>query len=294
MSEPRPRSKPAHVVVVGNEKGGSGKSTTAMHLIVALLRRGHAVTSIDLDARQATLTRYFENRQRTAQTRAPSLPLPEHYAVSKSALDMLGKAQDEERDRLTQLIEHLRRSFDYLVIDTPGADSFLSRVGHSFADTLVTPMNDSFLDLDLLAKVDGETMRVVAPSIYSEMVWEQRKARLERDGGKMDWVIMRNRLATLDARNKRDVEKILEQLQRRLSFRVANGFHERVIFRELFLDGLTLLDLRDAGMGLRLNLGHVAARAEIKQLLRTLNLDGKAAEAGDDDLTGMPPAAVAV
>ncbi|MBM3566952.1 MAG: ATPase, partial [Alphaproteobacteria bacterium] len=55
-------AKRAHVIVLGNEKGGSGKSTTAMHLIAACLRDGRSVASIDLDARQGTLTRYLSNR----------------------------------------------------------------------------------------------------------------------------------------------------------------------------------------------------------------------------------------
>lgn len=263
----------AHVVVIGNEKGGSGKSTTAMHLIVSLLRSGYSVGSIDLDARQATLTRYFENRHDSAEQRVRDLPLPEHYAVSRSALDTLGSRQDDERARLVDLIEDLRAHHDFLVIDTPGADSFLSRVGHSFADTLVTPMNDSFVDLDLLARVDGETLEIVRPSLYSEMVWLQRQERAKRDGGAMDWVLMRNRLSTLTARNKQDVELVLEKLAKRIGFRMAPGFGERVIFRELFLSGLTLLDLKDVRT--RFTLSHVAARQEIRDLVKTIDLAGK-------------------
>ncbi len=258
------------VVVVGNEKGGSGKSTSAMHLIVALLREGHSVASIDLDARQATLSRYFENRQRYNEVHGTDLPLPEHFAVSRSALDTLGQAQEEERERLTQLIGDLQLEFDYLVIDTPGTDSFLSRVGHSFADILITPMNDSFLDLDLLARIDGENMQVLAPSIYSEMVWDQRKRRMERDRGKIDWIVMRNRLSVNQTRNRQEIAVILEELSRRLHFRVAPGFAERDIFRDLYLKGLTLLDLRDAELGFKLNLSHVAARREILQLIKML------------------------
>lgn len=263
----------AHVVVIGNEKGGSGKSTTAMHVIVSLLRQGYSVGSIDLDARQATLTRYFENRKEMAERRGQHLPLPEHFAVSRSALDTLGSQQEEERQRLIDLIEELRNDHDFLVIDTPGTDSFLSRVGHSFADTLITPLNDSFVDLDLLARVDGETLEILRPSLYSEMVWLQRQERAKRDGGAVDWVVMRNRLSNLSARNKQDVELVLEKLAKRIGFRLAPGFGERVIFRELFLAGLTLLDLKDVRT--RFTLSHVAARQEIRDLLRTIDLSGK-------------------
>ena len=263
-------SETAHIIVIGNEKGGSGKSTTAMHVIVSLMRRDYRVASIDLDGRQGTLSRYFENRKATEETHRVGLPLPEHFALRPD--DRLSP-QDMARS-LVGLVEDLKGSFDFIVFDTPGSDTPLSRVGHSFADTLITPMNDSFVDLDLLARVDGESLQVLGPSLYAEMVWEQKKARAQRDGGSMDWIVMRNRLSTLDARNKRDVESILETLARRMGFRIAPGFGERVVFREMFLKGLTLLDLRDMGASSwRMNLSHVAARQEVRSLMDALHLD---------------------
>ena len=58
-----PDLRSAHVIVVGNEKGGAGKSTLSIHLSVALLKAGYKVACIDLDTRQQTLTRFFENRK---------------------------------------------------------------------------------------------------------------------------------------------------------------------------------------------------------------------------------------
>jgi len=161
---------------------------------------------------------------------------------------------------------------DFVVIDTPGSDSHLSRVGHSYADTLITPLNDSFIDLDLLAKVDPETHKVLRPSSYAEMVWEQRKARALRDGGKIDWIVMRNRLASIGSRNTQAMEDVLAALSKRIGFRLAPGFGERVIFRELFLKGLTLLDLRSSDANMRLNMSHVAARQEVRALLTAIGL----------------------
>lgn len=259
---------PAHVIVIGNEKGGSGKSTTAMHLIVSLLRDGFSVASIDLDARQGTLSRYFENRKNTIEKRGIDLPLPDHFAVRLTE----GMTQEQMAENFYQMMVQLQQSHDYIVMDTPGSDTPLSRVGHSFADSLITPMNDSFVDLDLLARVDGDNLKILGPSLYSEMVWEQKKQKAQRNGGSIDWIVMRNRLSTIDARNKRDIEKLLSQLSKRLAFRLAPGFGERVIFREMFLQGLTLLDLRDVGSAWRLNLSHVAARQEVRGLMQTVNL----------------------
>ena len=64
MSLDKAQARPARVIVVGNEKGGSGKSTVAMHVAVALVKaRPERVATIDLDIRQRSLTHYVENRR---------------------------------------------------------------------------------------------------------------------------------------------------------------------------------------------------------------------------------------
>ena len=263
----------AHVIVLGNEKGGSGKSTTAMHLVVALLRLGHRVGSMDLDARQGTLTRYAANRSaRAIVVGADRLPLPTHVPVLRSETSDLAVAAVEERSRFESAFDELVTTQDYVVIDCPGSDSFLGRLGHAHADTLVTPLNDSFIDLDMLALVDGETLAIQRPGTYSELVWESRKQRALRDRGAIDWLVIRNRLSALDARNKRDMGHVLEKLSKRIGFRFGQGLSERVIFRELFLKGLTLLDLAEAEPETPLNLSHVAARQEVRTLLDALKL----------------------
>jgi len=255
----------AHVVVIGNEKGGSGKSTTAMHLIVALLRLGRAVASIDLDVRQGTLTRYLDNRRAWARAGGCRLPMPAHATLLAGADAPSGAGFDE--DRLSLLIERLLPVHDVLVIDTPGNDTGLTRLGHSYADTLITPLNDSFMDLDVLARVDGEGMRIAGPSHYAEMVWEQKMRRAMRDGGSIDWIVMRSRLSSLDARNKRHMARVLRELSVRLGFRLVPGFGERVVFRELFLRGLTMMDLRDVAGRDALTLSQIAARQEVRNLV---------------------------
>jgi len=252
--------------VLGNEKGGSGKSTAAMHLIVGLLRDGYRVGAIDLDARQATLSGYLAAREAFARGRRVDLPLPRFLAVQRSVLDSRAAADAEETARFAAALAELQ-DCDIVVIDCPGSDTFLSRLGHGHADTLVTPINDSFVDFAMLAKVDPDNHAVVHPSIYSEMVWEARKRRFARDRGRIDWIVMRNRLAATEARNKRDVGATLEALARRIGFRTVKGFGERVIFRELYLQGLTLMDVREAGLGIQLGMSHVAARAEVRSLI---------------------------
>jgi len=256
----------AHVLVIGNEKGGSGKSTTAMHIIVSLLNDGSKVATIDLDARQGTLTRYIENRAAYAKRKAIDLPMPLHAAVQAS-----GDPADE-KDRFETALEPAVLGADFVVIDTPGSDTHLSRLAHTWADTLLTPLNDSFIDLDLLARVDPDTLKIVRPSIYAEAVWKQRQIRSMQGARPVDWIVMRNRLSSLAARNKRDMASVIEALAKRIGFRVAAGLSERVIYKELFLSGLTLLDLKRGGAGPSLTMSHVAARQEVRDLVAALNL----------------------
>jgi ATPases involved in chromosome partitioning len=261
-------SKRAHIVVVGNEKGGTGKSTVSMHLIVTLLGMGLSVGSIDIDARQATLTRYIQNRKGRKDAVELGLLTPEHEAVPPTA----DPAADERR--LVETVGRLAGSHDVVVMDTPGSDHYLSRLGHSFADTLITPLNDSLVDLDVLARVDPETLRIVRPSHYAEMVWETKKTRAMRgEKAVVDWIVLRNRLAHLDARNKQSMEKLLGDLSRRVGFRVAPGLGERVIYRSLFLEGLTLLDLRHKVLGFEMNMSNVAARQELRALVEATGLN---------------------
>ncbi|TQF77197.1 AAA family ATPase [Elioraea sp. Yellowstone] len=259
-----------HVVVLGNEKGGSGKSTAAMHVIVGLMREGYRVAAIDLDARQGTLMRYLEARAAFAAARGIALPQPAARALPASRAESRTDAAEEDAANLAQAIAALGRDAEFLVIDCPGADTPLSRAAHARADTLITPINDSFVDFSMLAKVDPDDLRVVSPSIYSEMVWEARKARFARDRGRLDWIVMRNRLGAAEARNKRDVGATLEVLAKRIGFRTVRGFGERVIFRELYLQGLTLMDLKEAGIAGGLSLSHVAARQEVRALLAAI------------------------
>ncbi|WP_232317318.1 division plane positioning ATPase MipZ [Candidatus Nucleicultrix amoebiphila] len=258
-----------YVIVLGNEKGGTGKSTVSMHLITHLLRLGFQVGSIDVDARQGTLSRYIENRNDYKKRKGVNLPMPDHQPIFKSELKSLDEAEKDETSRFDTCLKTFQNK-DFIVIDTPGSDSFLSRYAHSFADTLITPLNDSFIDLDMLGRVNPESGKVEKPSTYAEMVWDQKKRRAMRGKGTFDWIVIRNRLSSHRAKNKKEMQGALENLAKRIGFRLGWGLGERVIFRELFLDGLTLLDLKDAGISMTLS--HLTARQELRALLEMIRL----------------------
>jgi len=266
-------SQSAHVVVLGNEKGGSGKSTTALHIAVALLKAGQRVATIDLDSRQQSFTHYIDNRRAWAERARITLELPAHYCIGRGEGNSVESNEAHEFANFSAAISAIEHTHDVVVIDTPGADTYLMRLAHSMADTLVTPLNDSFLDFDVLATLDQTNFSVIGESHYAEMVREARRQRRLVDGQLTDWVVVRNRLSSLSSRNKRLVGDGINELSKRMGFRSIEGFAERVVYREFFPRGLTALDdLDEETLGTRPNLSHVTAREEVIALLNFLHL----------------------
>jgi chromosome partitioning protein len=267
------RPKAAHVIVLGNEKGGSGKSTTAMHIAVALMKAGQRVATIDLDSRQKSFTHYIEHRRGWAKRAGIPLELPAHYCIARGTGIRLDENEAIEFGGFAEAVAAVEKSHDFIVVDTPGTDNYLMRLAHSMADTLVTPLNDSFVDFDVLGTIDPMSFAVTGVSQYAEMVCEARRQRRVIDSLLPDWIVVRNRLSMLGSRNRRLVGEGLNELALRLGFRFVDGFAERVIYREFFPRGLTALDnLDETTLGTRPNMSHVTAREEVTQLLATLKL----------------------
>jgi chromosome partitioning protein len=255
----------ASVIVVGNEKGGAGKSTIAIHTAVALLHGGARVATIDLDLRQQSMAHFFANRRAWLAANRADAPMPAEFAV--------GQGEDAEA-RFAAAFAEASAAADFVLIDTPGSDTAVSRAAHARADLIVTPMNDSFVDFDMLGVVDPVTLELTRHSLYSETVWECRKQRAAIDRKMIDWVVLRNRLAPTEARNRKRLDERVQALSRKVGFRVGPGLRDRVIYRELFPFGLTIADLSPAIRPVAMSLQHVAARQELRALTSALGLSG--------------------
>ena len=268
-----PDLRSAHVIVVGNEKGGTGKSTLSIHLTVALLKAGFRVATIDLDTRQQTLTRFLQNRSSWAQSAPWDVELPFHFALERGTSDNIRDNESREFADFADAIGQVEHTYEFVVIDTPASDSYLMRLAHSLADTLVSPVNDSYIDVDVFSRVHHDRGKRGAVAHYADLVIEARRKRHLVDQGIIDWVLVRNRIASLQSNNARQIAISLSRMALELKFRAAEGLHDRVIFRELFPIGLTALDpIEEAMKTGTLSTSQQSARREIEDLLTTLQL----------------------
>ena len=295
---------PPHVVVIGNQKGGSGKSTFAMHIIVALLQAGKRVACFDLDLNQQTLTRYLGNRLEWDREHEQKLELPDYYPVREEVAyrkpwsrgtdlrqfisqftktgrshedDLMDSSAFGQSADLSQFVSQLRQigrahRHDFIVIDTPGGVQHLNLIAHGMADTLITPINDSFFDLDVLVAIERSDLEP-QPSVYAKMVWRALEARRKVSGRATDWIVIRNRLEAVETNNQRQITRVLDVIQRTLGFRVARGLLERPVYREFFAAGLTVFDSVEGFKSAEeSNQPDLLARLEVQNLMREIGL----------------------
>ena len=174
--------------------------------------------------------------------------------------------------RSTGALEALAGRHDAVVVDTPGRPDEAAQRAHAHADVLITPLNDSHVDLDLIGRLDPGTRTAARPGVYAELVWQQRMMRAKSGRKALSWIVMLNRVRQVESHNTREVRSLLQNLAKRFAFDIAPGFGERTIFREMFPDGLGLMDLRQPGIDRVLSMSHVAARNEVRRLLDMLGV----------------------
>lgn len=258
-------TNPAHIIVVSNEKGGTGKSTISMHLAVLLLNEGFSVATIDVDGRQGTLSKYLSNRQNFIKNKDIALPMPEHSSFSTDNLET------ENVSNLHNKVEELRNTFDAIIIDTPGSKNYLFDEAHKYADTLITPVSDSLLDISVLADIDFATGKINNPSHYAEHVWEVKKHLASQGKPFLNWIVAANKLSPFKSNNQAAIIKYLGELAKAYGFRSFVGIKDRAIYKEMFLDGLTVMDMNNEGLKMRMSMSHLAAKREILKLAKFIS-----------------------
>lgn len=262
-----------HIVVLGNHKGGSGKSTLAMHIAAGLMKEGRRVAALDLDFQQRTFTHYIENRRAWAKDNGITLNVPTHLCVDDLAADKSPVTDQARISLISDAIAALEPHHDFVVIDTPGGASLASVFAHGLADTLITPVNDSFVDLDAILSLKKAQDQLPTQSQYTEAVRRALDARRAVTKRKVDWFVVRNRMLSLSSRNARGVQKVIEAAAQKAGFHIATGLSERVIYREFFPIGLTAFDSMETSLlGVKPTTAHVLARQEVRRLIASVHL----------------------
>jgi chromosome partitioning protein len=255
---PSTPARKSHIIVFANEKGGVGKSTTAFHVCVALCNANAKVAALDVDLRQLTLDRALNARAASARRYGVDLPGPRQILLAQA-----NEAELETKIRMAQI------DCSFIVIDVGGHDSPIARRAIYMADTIVTPVNDSFIDLDMLGHIDPLTGELTTLGAFARLVEHLKEPGLALRPKALDWVVMQNRSRSLGTKNERRVMNALQAIAPVAGFRLIPGLRERVVYRELFPIGLTLFDLE-----LIPDLGRPQqnARDEIAAMLEALNL----------------------
>lgn len=122
------------IVLVGGEKGGTGKTTTAVNLAGMRVEMGHKTLLLDVDAQH--------NANDFATIRA-SMDIQPHIPC----MQKLGTGVGRELEQLIQL-------YDTIVVDAGGRDSVELRSALTKADMLISPLQPSQFDLWTLKKLD--------------------------------------------------------------------------------------------------------------------------------------------
>lgn len=252
-----------HVIVVSNEKGGTGKSTISMHLAITLLQEGYSVATVDLDGRQGTLSKYIENRKKYCRTKNIDLPTPASFTYApQEDLSLL----EASKENINNRIEELSREYDAVIIDTPGTKNYLFEEAHKHADTLITPMSDSLIDLNVMADIDFASSTIGKPGHYANFIWEVKKKMAIENRGYLNWIVVGNKTSTYNSKNKNLVFEYLEKLGKLFGFRFTPGLKDRIIYKELFLMGLTVMDMQHPQLQMKMTMSHLAAKREVKSI----------------------------
>lgn len=256
-------NKKAHIITISNEKGGTGKSTISMHLAVKLMQEGFSVATFDLDGRQGSLSKYIDNRCKYCEAKGIKLPIPDHTRVyPEDNYYLLPQA----REKLAFQIYEASGKYDAIIIDTPGTKNYLFEEAHKYADTVITPISDSLVDLNVLADIDFDSERIRMPGHYANFIWDTKKYLASQGKSYLNWIVVGNKLSSYNSKNKANVFAYLERLAKLYGFRFTTGLKDRVIYKELFLEGLTVLDMNNESLKMKMTISHLAAKREIKAL----------------------------
>ena len=164
------------VIAIANQKGGVGKTTTAVNLSASVAAQGKRVLILDLDPQGNTTSGYGISK-RTVQAGTYQILIGENTAeealchtdyqvdVIPSNIQLSGAAielveMDKRESRLRQALAPIADRYDYIFIDCPPALDLLTLNGLCAADTVLVPIQCEFFALEGLSELMS-TVRTV-------------------------------------------------------------------------------------------------------------------------------------
>ncbi|MBP5399763.1 MAG: AAA family ATPase [Alphaproteobacteria bacterium] len=253
----------AHIITISNEKGGTGKSTISMHLAILLIQEGFKTAVVDMDGRQGTLSNYIKNRHSFGIQNHINLIAPQLVTITPRENPLEYQNHVSE---IKMAIDELSKSYDAIIIDTPGNKNYLFELAHKLADTLITPISDSFIDLNVLATIDENNPQKQQAGQYAQFVWEIKKYLAQQGKPLLNWIVVGNKISPFNSRNKNLFFDHLQKISKMYGFRIAGNLRDRTIYKEMFPQGLTVLDLNTKNLKSKMTISHLAAKQEIKSL----------------------------
>jgi chromosome partitioning protein len=244
-----------------------------MHLAVGLIKAGRRVATLDIDFEGRTLSQYIHNRLGFAQANELALDTPAHYRVTDALSNTKsGETETAEINFISSAIAAAESDHDFIIIDTPSVLTKSNLFAHALADTVISPINDSFLDLDAIVP-STEMTQEIARSAYTAAIHRAREARELVTSRTIEWLVIPNRVfSSLDTRNERTIRMAIEEASLRLGFRIAPGIAELLVYRQLFPKGLTAFDpMEESLLGVKPGISHVLARQDLRQLTSLVN-----------------------
>jgi chromosome partitioning protein len=203
------------IILIGSNKGGSGKTTVACNLAVAFARDGKDVCIVDAD-KQGSAANWVTERE--AGSREPAITVVQKY------------------DNISKTLESLAEKYEIVIVDVAGRNSREMITAAGVANILICPSQCSQLDLDTLGELQQQLVRI-------------------RDLNEGLQVYIYQTMATTNVkvmeRERNDFEAYLSEYPDLVALKSIGRY--RKIYRDVFADGISVLEADNAAAAEEIN-----------------------------------------
>jgi len=171
------------IIAIANQKGGVGKTTTAINLAAGLSLKGYKTLLVDLDSQANATSGLGYSRVYPSIYDVLVKGNPVHLAIRKTTMKKMGILPSElslvgaeveliteqnRESRLKKVLLPIKKNFDFIFIDSPPSLGILTLNGLVAADSVIIPIQSEFYALEGLSKLLN-TIRLVQRSLNSRL-----------------------------------------------------------------------------------------------------------------------------